>query len=108
MPHRIAGPRLLPLNCLRESFPELYEVHLRKYAGREELLLDRVPGLECHWSDVLFMTAVPLLQIRELHEEAGMFHSILTGCPLSKAEIRSDAVMNPDIGLDVHSMVLLD
>jgi hypothetical protein len=87
VPHRIAGPRLLPLNCLREPFPELYDVHLRKYAGRGDLLLEQVPGLECLWNDVLFMTAVPPLQIRELHEEAGIALPPLRWFEIDPAEL---------------------
>lgn len=71
VPRKIVGPRLLPLNRLRAKSPELYDAYVRKYAGRQELLAERIPNLDCLWNDVLFMTAVTPLQIRELHEEAG-------------------------------------
>lgn len=71
VPRRVVGSRLLPLNRLRESHPALYEAYARKYKGREHLLEQPVSGLECLWSDVLFLTAVPPNVIRELHEEAG-------------------------------------
>lgn len=72
VPQRVVGSRLLPLNQLRESHPELYEAYARKYQGREHLLTQPVPDLECLWSDVLFLTAVPPDAIRELHEEVGI------------------------------------
>ena len=59
VPQRVVGSRLLPLNQLRESHPALYEAYARKYQGHEHLLKQPVPGLECLWSDVLFLTAVP-------------------------------------------------
>lgn len=71
VPQRVVGSRLLPLNQLRQSHPALYEAYARKYQGREHLLKQPVPGLECLWSDVLFLTAVPPDVIREMHEAAG-------------------------------------
>lgn len=71
VPRRLVGSQLLPLNLLRESHPELYEDYVRKYEGRERLLARPVPGLDCLWSDVLFLTALPPGVVRGLHEEAG-------------------------------------
>lgn len=89
VPLSIVGPRLLPLDCLRETSPELYDACVRKYAGREELMLERIPGLECLLNDVLFMTAVPPLQIRELHEEAGFALPVLRWFEIDPAELES-------------------
>lgn len=71
VPRRVVGSHLLPLNRLKGSHPALYEAYSRKYQGREHLLEQPVPGLECLWSDVLFLTAAQPSVIRELHEAAG-------------------------------------
>lgn len=72
VPAPLTGPDLMPLNRLRERHPDVYAKHARKYAGRGDLPEDPVPGLDCKWGDVLFLTAVEPATIRELHEEAGL------------------------------------
>ena len=52
------GSVLYPLNALREVAPELYERQRAKYAGREAILRQRVPPLNCLWNDVLHFSPV--------------------------------------------------
>lgn len=58
VPANMAGTTLYPLNALRAVSPEAYEFHVQKYMGREKLMRERIPMLECLWNDVLFMSAV--------------------------------------------------
>jgi hypothetical protein len=60
------GSVLYPLNVLREIAPDLYERQRAKYAGREELLRQRVPLLDCLWNDVLHFSPVHPGQVAEL------------------------------------------
>lgn len=59
VPANMSGTTLYPLNALRSVDPEAYEFHVQKYMGREKLMNERIPQLECLWNDVLFMSAVP-------------------------------------------------
>lgn len=55
----LRGSVLYPLNQLKEVYPDLYEAHVQKYAGREHVLETRIPPpLDCLWNDVLHFTAV--------------------------------------------------
>src|SRR5690554_2337756 len=70
-PAKLEGTALLPLSQLRTEQPHLFERYVRKYEGREDLLDDEIPGLDCRWQDVVYMTAIPPQVIKQLHEEAG-------------------------------------
>ena len=52
------GDILYPLHRLREVCDRLYERERANYNGREELLEQRVPMLECRWNDVLHFSPV--------------------------------------------------
>lgn len=71
VPKELVGSVLLPLSQIRTEHRQLYERYVRKYEGREDLMDDEIPGLDCRWQDVVFLTALTPSTIRELHEEAG-------------------------------------
>lgn len=54
----MTGEVLMPLNELRTVFPEAYAEHVGKYKGRENLLEERIPILECLWNDVLHLSPI--------------------------------------------------
>ena len=51
----MVGTILYPLNILKETQPEVYSEHVKKYEGRERLLTTEVPPLHCLW---LHFTAI--------------------------------------------------
>ncbi len=56
--HHLSEPRgdqLLPLNQLRDSYPDLYALHAEKYADRQHGLVEPVVPLACTWGDVVFL-----------------------------------------------------
>jgi len=55
LPRTTQGDHLLPLNQLRDTFPELHTRHARKYDGRESELSQPVAPLGCTWGDVVFL-----------------------------------------------------
>jgi len=65
------GNILYPLNELKDKYPVIYEQHLIKYAGREQLLKHQIPILGCLWNDVLHFSAVHLGEIKKSLIEAG-------------------------------------
>ncbi|MDX1613091.1 MAG: hypothetical protein R3300_02205 [Candidatus Promineifilaceae bacterium] len=65
VPGNFVGEVLYPLNQLRETYPDLYQSHVKKYQGRERLLTWRIPILDCLWNDVLHFSPVHPRQIRD-------------------------------------------
>ena len=65
VPRSMKGGRLFPLNELRDVMPEIYETEIKKYAGREHLLDETVPILNCLWNDVLHFSLVHPVKIKE-------------------------------------------
>lgn len=43
VPERLVGTNLYPLNVLRTACPHLYAEYVKKYAGREHLLTEKIP-----------------------------------------------------------------
>ena len=56
------GTSLIPLNQMdKES--DLYKGHARKYEGREDLMKEIIPKLNCKWNDVVQFSALDPQQI---------------------------------------------
>jgi hypothetical protein len=56
VPSEMKGDKLIPLNSLKNPYPELYEKYTRKYFDnpeRPKLLKKQVPKLNCLWNDAL-------------------------------------------------------
>ena len=54
----MTGAILYPLNELKDIYPELYRENVGRYVGREEVMEQRIPPLNCMWNDVLHLSAV--------------------------------------------------
>lgn len=65
VPRNLTGEVLQPLNRLRESQPNLYQQHVKKYEYRPHALQRRVHGLDCYWNDVLHFTPIHPRKILE-------------------------------------------
>lgn len=55
------GNQLIPLNQLREYYPELYEQYIVKYTDhpkRSKLLTRKIDLLDCLWNDVVHFTPI--------------------------------------------------
>ena len=66
------GDVLYPLRQLRNVFPALYEYEVTKYEGREHLMSEWIPQLECVWSDVLHLSVLHPRRITQALAEAGI------------------------------------
>ena len=53
LPANLRGDVLYPLNQLKSTHPDLYELHAQKYAWRESRQKMKIPKLNCLWNDVL-------------------------------------------------------
>lgn len=67
-PEGLQGSYLHPLNKLRTKLPELYRREVQKYTGREHLMQQRVPLLECLWNDVLHFSPVHREQVAAAYQ----------------------------------------
>ncbi len=71
VPVNLTGSVLYPLNELKQVYPDVAVVQLKKYQGREALLGQRIPRLNCLWNDVLHFSPVHPDKIKAAMEEAG-------------------------------------
>lgn len=65
------GDVLYPLNDLKTIFPEIYNKKAEKYKGREFLMKETIPFLNCLWNDVLHFSAVNPYDIKKTFVELG-------------------------------------
>lgn len=65
------GEHLLPLNGLRSAHPDLYEVHAAKHQGREGVIDEPIPPLNCTWGDVIFLAPVDSTELLDALSRAG-------------------------------------
>ena len=62
------GTRLIPLNQMDKE-KDLYNKYSKKYIGREDLIEQRFPILDCLWNDVVQFSALdPRVIIKELRK----------------------------------------
>jgi hypothetical protein len=54
----VRGSEIIPLSRMRTRYPDLYELNVRKYAARPEIMGERIEPLDCTWSDVVFLSPV--------------------------------------------------
>ena len=72
VPEDVRGDTLHPLGELRVRFPDVYERAWRKYADREHVPSQPVPILGCRWMDVLHLTPVHPVELKEALEPLGL------------------------------------
>jgi hypothetical protein len=72
VPDNLKGTILYPLNILKETEPEIYKDHVKKYEGREKILETKIPPLDCLWNDVLHFTAVSPKELKANLAKAGI------------------------------------
>jgi hypothetical protein len=71
VPKDMQGNILFPLNRLKETHVDVYEKEVDKYTGRENILLQRIPSLNCLWNDVLHLSAVHPSHIKKALIDGG-------------------------------------
>ena len=73
------GTTLLPLDGLRDAYPDLYEREIAKYTGREAVLKFVVPGLGVTWGEAVNLSALnPALLVEERRRLGVPFSNLLT------------------------------
>ena len=75
VPPSMTGHVLFPLNQLRLKLPELYDRQVAKYAGREQVLQFRIPGLGVLWNDALHCAPIHPYWVAKARAEAGVVTS---------------------------------
>lgn len=74
----LRGADLLPLNLIRDSYPDLYAREAAKYSARPHVMDHPVYPLGCRWTDVLFFSPVHPAPIFDALREAGRVTAGLT------------------------------
>lgn len=71
VPENMTGDRLIPLNLLKDIYPDIYFEQIKKYAGREVIMRQTIPTLNCLWNDVLHLSAIHPNKINQALREIG-------------------------------------
>ena len=71
-PPDLRGETLYPLGLLENVHPDLHELELAKYAGREVLLDLRIPLLEVRWNDALHLCPLHPSRLASAWRAAGI------------------------------------
>jgi len=58
VPRNLIGTTLFPLNMLKDLYPEVYHNAVKKYEGREIIMEDVIPLLNCKWNDVIHLSPI--------------------------------------------------
>jgi hypothetical protein len=65
-PRPFEGTALIPLNQMGKD-SDLYKKHVAKYKGREDLMSEIIPKINCKWNDVVQFSALdPQVIVNEL------------------------------------------
>lgn len=71
VPGDIQDNTLYPLNELKTRYPDIYKQQASKYVGREYIMQQKIPILDCLWNDVLHFSAVHPKDIKQALIESG-------------------------------------
>lgn len=71
VPEQMIGDVLYPLNQLKDLHPNVYAEQIKKYEGREFVMEQQVPILNCLWNDALHFSAVHPQKIADELEKLG-------------------------------------
>lgn len=88
VPNEMSGTVLYPLNELETSMPQVYSAQVAKYQGRPEVMLRRVPFLDCAWNDVLHFSPIHPQKVAD-----GIRGSGGTTQPVEAFEVPFDALL---------------
>jgi hypothetical protein len=65
VPDNMVGDTLYPLNELKDIHPDVYERERTKREGRERVMEQIIPYLDCWWNEVIHLTAVHPKKIKD-------------------------------------------
>ena len=71
------GTTLLPLNALRDTYPDVYARERMKYDGRESVMTYRVPHLDVAWADTVNLAALDPAHLAAARRRLGVGYSKL-------------------------------
>ncbi|MBK9323737.1 MAG: hypothetical protein IPM97_12480 [Bdellovibrionaceae bacterium] len=57
-PNDLEGHIIFPLNQMEEKIPSVYAKEVQKYKGRESLMDEKIPILNCRWNDVVHFAPI--------------------------------------------------
>jgi hypothetical protein len=80
VPENMEGEVLYPLNILKEINLNLFNSQVSKYKGREKVMNQFIPTLECLWNDVLHLSAIHPKDVKNALIEAGSEKNIKMKC----------------------------
>lgn len=89
-PVKQEGDTLMSLNELKDKHPEAFASAAAKYQGREHVMDWDIPGLNAKWNDVLHLTAVHPLELKQALIGAGWTPPEMKWYKIPKSAITAD------------------
>lgn len=65
VPNNMKGNKIYPLNVLKSTEPDFYELYVKKYEWREYLLKTEIDIFDCLRNDVIFLSPIHPKEISE-------------------------------------------
>lgn len=72
VPEEMSGTMLYPLNQLKSLHPAIHDYAVNKYIGREAVMQQVIPLLNCLWNDVVFLSPVHPEKIHVARRREGL------------------------------------
>lgn len=72
VPEKMEGTALLPLSSITKQNSKLGNTYKEKYKGRKEVANQRIPQLDCTWSDVIQMIPLDPSKVFAAQQEMGI------------------------------------
>lgn len=95
-PDPFEGTCLIPLNLMDKN-SSLYQKHVKKYEGREELMNTIIPKLNCKWNDVVQFSALDpqiiALKLKEFRPELKITKAEYFKIPVEKIVSKYEAAV---------------
>lgn len=76
VPEQMVGTYLVPLNQMQNDLKEIRDKNLEKYEGREEILVRKIPLLDCFWNDVVQFLPLHPQQVFDLQHKLGLIPEV--------------------------------
>ena len=75
-PDLMVGNELMPLNFMKDKYPELYNFHASKYEGRKEIMKRKITLLNCLWNHVIQFLPLNPIKVFELQIQLGIIEEL--------------------------------
>lgn len=78
VPNKLIGNSLMPLCKMKNQDTNLYDLYKSKYTGREEVIKQKIPLLNCFWDEVVQVLPLNPAKLFNLQLKLGLISKLPT------------------------------